>query len=113
MKPCHLQTGFLSSICSSGTTPTPHQDSFSGVLTIFLSLCGRCLVTRSPIAPPFHHPEGPAFSLFCPVQLLASLTQCLTVDPLSTSLWRQLYPKHLSQSRRVAVGSPNLHREAL
>lgn len=31
-------------------------------------------------------------------ELLASLTQCLTVDPLSTSVWRQLYPKHLSQS---------------
>ncbi|XP_034370205.1 transmembrane protein 214 isoform X2 [Arvicanthis niloticus] len=31
-------------------------------------------------------------------ELLASLTQCLTVDPLSASVWRQLYPKHLSQS---------------
>ncbi|KAM5292382.1 transmembrane protein 214 isoform 3-T3 [Ctenodactylus gundi] len=31
-------------------------------------------------------------------QLLSSLTQCLTVDPLSASVWRQLYPKHLSQS---------------
>lgn len=39
----------------------------------------------------------------CPAEmkkeLLSSLTQCLTVDPLSTSVWRQLYPKHLSQSR--------------
>uniref|UniRef100_A0A8C2N6R2 Transmembrane protein 214 n=1 Tax=Cricetulus griseus TaxID=10029 RepID=A0A8C2N6R2_CRIGR len=38
----------------------------------------------------------------CPAEmkreLLGSLTQCLTVDPLSTSVWRQLYPKHLSQS---------------
>lgn len=38
----------------------------------------------------------------CPAEmkkeLLSSLTQCLTVDPLSTSVWRQLYPKHLSQS---------------
>ncbi|XP_007937060.1 transmembrane protein 214 [Orycteropus afer afer] len=31
-------------------------------------------------------------------ELLSSLTECLTVDPLSTSVWRQLYPKHLSQS---------------
>uniref|UniRef100_A0A8D2KF54 Transmembrane protein 214 n=1 Tax=Urocitellus parryii TaxID=9999 RepID=A0A8D2KF54_UROPR len=31
-------------------------------------------------------------------ELLGSLTQCLTVDPLSTSIWRQLYIKHLSQS---------------
>ncbi|KAB1266884.1 Transmembrane protein 214 [Camelus dromedarius] len=36
-------------------------------------------------------------------ELLSSLTECLTVDPLSTSVWRQLYPKHLSQSRQVAV----------
>ncbi|CAO2604091.1 Transmembrane protein 214 [Lemmus lemmus] len=38
----------------------------------------------------------------CPAEmkkeLLGSLTQCLTTDPLSTSVWRQLYPKHLSQS---------------
>uniref|UniRef100_A0A8C6W9F7 Transmembrane protein 214 n=1 Tax=Nannospalax galili TaxID=1026970 RepID=A0A8C6W9F7_NANGA len=48
----------------------------------------------------------------CPAEmkkeLLGSLTQCLTVDPLSTSVWRQLYPKHLSQSRQVGVGSPAL-----
>ncbi|XP_048209222.1 transmembrane protein 214 [Perognathus longimembris pacificus] len=31
-------------------------------------------------------------------ELLSSLAQCLTMDPLSTSVWRQLYPKHLSQS---------------
>ncbi|XP_004839215.1 transmembrane protein 214 isoform X2 [Heterocephalus glaber] len=31
-------------------------------------------------------------------ELLGSLIQCLTVDPLSTNVWRQLYPKHLSQS---------------
>lgn len=31
-------------------------------------------------------------------ELLSSLTECLKVDPLSTSVWRQLYPKHLSQS---------------
>ncbi|XP_023442610.1 transmembrane protein 214 isoform X2 [Dasypus novemcinctus] len=31
-------------------------------------------------------------------ELLSSLTECLTEDPLSTSVWKQLYPKHLSQS---------------
>uniref|UniRef100_G1T8A6 Transmembrane protein 214 n=1 Tax=Oryctolagus cuniculus TaxID=9986 RepID=G1T8A6_RABIT len=31
-------------------------------------------------------------------ELLSSLAECLTVDPLSASVWRQLYPKHLSQS---------------
>ncbi|NXC46561.1 TM214 protein, partial [Penelope pileata] len=31
-------------------------------------------------------------------ELLASLSQCLSVDPLSFSVWRQLYTKHLSQS---------------
>ncbi|KAI4587904.1 hypothetical protein MJG53_020582, partial [Ovis ammon polii x Ovis aries] len=34
-------------------------------------------------------------------ELLRSLTECLMVDPLSTSVWRQLYPKHLSQSRQT------------
>ncbi|XP_012659212.1 transmembrane protein 214 isoform X1 [Otolemur garnettii] len=31
-------------------------------------------------------------------ELLASLTKCLTVNPLSASVWRQLYSKHLSES---------------
>ncbi|XP_053444538.1 transmembrane protein 214 isoform X1 [Nycticebus coucang] len=31
-------------------------------------------------------------------ELLGSLTECLTVNPLSASVWRQLYPKHLSES---------------
>lgn len=43
---------------------------------------------------------GPGL-LLSPLQLLSSLTECLKVDPLSTSVWRQLYPKHLSQSRQV------------
>uniref|UniRef100_A0A8C1F6G8 Transmembrane protein 214 n=1 Tax=Cyprinus carpio carpio TaxID=630221 RepID=A0A8C1F6G8_CYPCA len=32
-------------------------------------------------------------------ELLRSLTECLTVDGQSLSVWRQLYTKHLSQSR--------------
>ncbi|KAL0620790.1 Transmembrane protein 214, partial [Plecturocebus cupreus] len=36
-------------------------------------------------------------------ELLSNLTECLTVDPLSASVWRQLYPKHLSQSRQVGL----------
>ncbi|KAK6490022.1 transmembrane protein 214-A-like [Huso huso] len=31
-------------------------------------------------------------------ELLNSLTECLTLDPQSFSVWRQLYTKHLSQS---------------
>ncbi|XP_043918800.1 transmembrane protein 214 [Protopterus annectens] len=31
-------------------------------------------------------------------ELLRSLNECLTMDPLSFSVWRQLYTKHLSQS---------------
>lgn len=34
-------------------------------------------------------------------QLLTSMSQCLSLDPLSFSVWRQLYTKHLSQSRSV------------
>lgn len=70
-----------------------------------------------------HPPCPPALCLsslsllLSPVQLLSSLTECLTVDPLSASVWRQLYPKHLSQSRQVGVGEGHLlsdaYREAL
>ncbi|KAJ8355492.1 hypothetical protein SKAU_G00182860 [Synaphobranchus kaupii] len=31
-------------------------------------------------------------------ELLNSMTECLSVDPLSLGVWRQLYSKHLSQS---------------
>ncbi|NXS52262.1 T214B protein, partial [Brachypteracias leptosomus] len=31
-------------------------------------------------------------------ELLTSMSQCLSLDPLSFSVWRQLYTKHLSQS---------------
>ncbi|NXL16167.1 T214B protein, partial [Setophaga kirtlandii] len=31
-------------------------------------------------------------------ELLSSLSQCLSLDPLSFSVWRQLYSKHLAQS---------------
>lgn len=34
-------------------------------------------------------------------QLLTSMSQCLSLDPLTFSVWRQLYIKHLSQSRSV------------
>ncbi|KAF3826429.1 hypothetical protein GH733_008954 [Mirounga leonina] len=39
--------------------------------------------------------------LYPRLKLLSSLTECLTVDALSASVWRQLYPKHLSQSRQT------------
>lgn len=45
-------------------------------------------------------------------QLLTSMSQCLSLDPLSFSVWRQLYTKHLSQSRLVPAAvrraRPNL-----
>uniref|UniRef100_A0A8D2PRR0 Transmembrane protein 214 n=1 Tax=Zosterops lateralis melanops TaxID=1220523 RepID=A0A8D2PRR0_ZOSLA len=34
-------------------------------------------------------------------ELLTSMSQCLSLDPLSFSVWRQLYTKHLAQSRSV------------
>lgn len=34
-----------------------------------------------------------------PVQLLSSMTECLCVDVQSLGVWRQLYTKHLAQSR--------------
>lgn len=51
-------------------------------------------------------PEGSGVP--CSFQLLASMSQCLSVDPLSFSVWRQLYTKHLAQSRWVPVagGAP-------
>ena len=43
--------------------------------------------------------------MWCAVssQLLTSMSQCLSLDPLTFSVWRQLYTKHLSQSRSVCT----------
>lgn len=35
----------------------------------------------------------------CHLQLLSSLSECLCVDAQSLGVWRQLYTKHLTQSR--------------
>uniref|UniRef100_A0AAA9SBE0 Transmembrane protein 214 n=2 Tax=Bos TaxID=9903 RepID=A0AAA9SBE0_BOVIN len=48
--------------------------------------------------PSFLSRATPGCPLEMKKELLRSLTECLMVDPLSTSVWRQLYPKHLSQS---------------
>lgn len=37
--------------------------------------------------------------VFCFLQLLSSMTECLCVDVQSLGVWRQLYTKHLPQSR--------------
>lgn len=42
-----------------------------------------------------------------PPQLLTSMSQCLSLDPLSFSVWRQLYTKHLAQSRSVQAAAPS------
>lgn len=42
-----------------------------------------------------------------PLQLLACLSECLSLDPLSFSVWRQLYTKHLLQSRYGEAGAPS------
>uniref|UniRef100_A0A8C3U408 Transmembrane protein 214 n=1 Tax=Catharus ustulatus TaxID=91951 RepID=A0A8C3U408_CATUS len=39
-------------------------------------------------------------------ELLTSMSQCLSLDPLSFSVWRQLYTKHLAQSRSVQTVAP-------
>lgn len=48
---------------------------------------------------------GPSSPLW---QLLNSLTECLSVDTQSLGVWRQLYTKHLSQSRSVSTSWPHL-----
>lgn len=59
----------------------------------------------TPQSPPYRRVElggvGPPQSPapHCPLQLLRCLHECLSTDPLSFSVWRQLYTKHLSQSR--------------
>ncbi|NWX24404.1 T214B protein, partial [Aegotheles bennettii] len=52
--------------------------------------------TACAMCPPKGHPGGD--SLLCSAQILTSMSQCLSLDPLSFSVWRQLYTKHLSQS---------------
>lgn len=52
-----------------------------------------------------HWGPGLGVMMWCVVssQLLTSMSQCLSLDPLTFSVWRQLYTKHLSQSRSVCA----------
>ncbi|XP_036118886.1 transmembrane protein 214 isoform X3 [Molossus molossus] len=62
--------------------PQPHQGLWHDWPQGLLPTSGFCLYAQQ----------------LSDTQLLRSLTECLTVDPLSANVWRQLYPKHLSQS---------------
>lgn len=59
---------------------------------IGLRYCVTALITF-PLSLFLYH-----YSVF---QLLSSMTECLCVDVQSLGVWRQLYTKHLSQSRWV------------
>ncbi|XP_014801846.1 PREDICTED: transmembrane protein 214 [Calidris pugnax] len=48
--------------------------------------------------PSFLSRAAPACPPAMKKELLTSMSQCLSLDPLSFSVWRQLYTKHLSQS---------------
>lgn len=85
----------------SGTISLPQQQG--GCVACMVSLRRRGLLLSSLLSTS-PMPQRLS-SLLSPVQLLSSLTECLTVDPLSASVWRQLYPKHLSQSRQVGEGA--------
>ncbi|NWW46426.1 T214B protein, partial [Pedionomus torquatus] len=48
--------------------------------------------------PSFLSRAAPACPPTMKKELLTSMSQCLSLDPLSFSVWRQLYTKHLAQS---------------
>uniref|UniRef100_A0A8C3KA72 Transmembrane protein 214 n=1 Tax=Calidris pygmaea TaxID=425635 RepID=A0A8C3KA72_9CHAR len=48
--------------------------------------------------PSFLSRAAPACPPAMKKELLTSMSQCLSLDPLSFSVWRQLYTKHLAQS---------------
>uniref|UniRef100_A0A8B9E9A3 Transmembrane protein 214 n=1 Tax=Anser cygnoides TaxID=8845 RepID=A0A8B9E9A3_ANSCY len=66
-----------------------------------LALGARPEATLHTYFPSFLSRATPSCPPAMRKELLTSMSQCLSVDPLSFSVWRQLYTKHLSQSRWV------------
>ncbi|XP_015715099.1 transmembrane protein 214 [Coturnix japonica] len=63
-----------------------------------LALGARPETTLHTYFPSFLSRATPSCPDAMKKELLISMSQCLSVDPLSFSVWRQLYTKHLSQS---------------
>uniref|UniRef100_A0A669PM15 Transmembrane protein 214 n=1 Tax=Phasianus colchicus TaxID=9054 RepID=A0A669PM15_PHACC len=63
-----------------------------------LALGARPETTLHTYFPSFLSRATPSCPPAMRKELLTSMSQCLSVDPLSFSVWRQLYTKHLSQS---------------
>ncbi|OXB84346.1 UNVERIFIED_CONTAM: hypothetical protein H355_010773 [Colinus virginianus] len=63
-----------------------------------LALGARPETTLHTYFPSFLSRATPSCPPAMKKELLTSMSQCLSVDPLSFSVWRQLYTKHLSQS---------------
>uniref|UniRef100_A0A8C9GEI4 Transmembrane protein 214 n=1 Tax=Pavo cristatus TaxID=9049 RepID=A0A8C9GEI4_PAVCR len=63
-----------------------------------LALGARPETTLHTYFPSFLSRATPSCPPAMRKELLTSMNQCLSVDPLSFSVWRQLYTKHLSQS---------------
>uniref|UniRef100_A0A8C3BPR2 Transmembrane protein 214 n=1 Tax=Cairina moschata TaxID=8855 RepID=A0A8C3BPR2_CAIMO len=63
-----------------------------------LALGARPEATLHTYFPSFLSRATPSCPPAMRKELLASMSQCLSVDPLSFSVWRQLYTKHLAQS---------------
>uniref|UniRef100_A0A493T303 Transmembrane protein 214 n=1 Tax=Anas platyrhynchos platyrhynchos TaxID=8840 RepID=A0A493T303_ANAPP len=63
-----------------------------------LALGARPEATLHTYFPSFLSRATPSCPPAMRKELLASMSQCLSLDPLSFSVWRQLYTKHLSQS---------------
>ncbi|NWS08518.1 TM214 protein, partial [Motacilla alba] len=63
-----------------------------------LALGARPEAALHTFFPSFLSRATPACPPAMKEELLTSLSQCLSLDPLSFSVWRQLYTKHLAQS---------------
>ncbi|XP_052548036.1 transmembrane protein 214 isoform X2 [Tympanuchus pallidicinctus] len=63
-----------------------------------LALGARPETTLHTYFPSFLSRATPSCPPAMKKELLTSMSQCLSLDPLSFSVWRQLYTKHLSQS---------------
>ncbi|NWH42195.1 TM214 protein, partial [Chloropsis hardwickii] len=73
-----------------------------------LALGARPEATLHTYFPSFLSRATPACPPAMKEELLTSLSHCLSLDPLSFGVWRQLYTKHLAQSRSVQTLSGGL-----
>ncbi|NXD31700.1 T214B protein, partial [Spelaeornis formosus] len=95
---CGIPSWDCQSTCTAAAGPAQGCSMGRSFMSEVLAWGARPEAVLHTYFPSFLSRATPACPSAMKKELLTSMSQCLSLDPLSFSVWRQLYTKHLSQS---------------